>query len=99
MTASLACSLHARRKKIQADHHRCGRSLDSNLPITYDGIHVTTSGKSARIPLAVRKSRRQRARLQLRAPRCGPAAEEDCDTNNIVLMRHGAFSKHFGREA
>jgi len=27
----------------------------------------------------------------------GPAAEEHSDSNNIVLLRHGAFSKHFGR--
>jgi AraC family transcriptional regulator len=32
-----------------------------------------------------------------RASRCGPAAEENCDANNIVLMRNGAFCKHFGR--
>lgn len=31
------------------------------------------------------------------ASRSSPASEENCDTNNIVLMRHGAFSKHFGR--
>src|SRR5262245_4672316 len=34
-----------------------------------------------------------------RIPHSGPATEEHCDTNNIVLMRHGAFSKHFGRRA
>ena len=33
------------------------------------------------------------------ASRSGPAAEENCDANNIVLMRHGAFSKHFGRRS
>ena len=27
----------------------------------------------------------------------GPGAEEESDVNNIVLMRHGAFSRHFGR--
>ncbi len=27
----------------------------------------------------------------------GPGAEEESDANNIVLMRHGAFSRHFGR--
>jgi len=32
-----------------------------------------------------------------RRSRGGPAAEERSDTNNIVLMRHGAFCKHFGR--
>jgi AraC-like DNA-binding protein len=32
-----------------------------------------------------------------RACRHGPAAEEYSDRNNIVLMRHGAFCKHFGR--
>ena len=26
-----------------------------------------------------------------------PGAEEESDANNIVLMRHGAFSRHFGR--
>lgn len=31
------------------------------------------------------------------ACRGGPAAEEQSGTNNIVLMRHGAFSKHLGR--
>lgn len=31
-----------------------------------------------------------------RAHRGGPAAEEYSGSNNIVLMRHGAFSKHFG---
>jgi AraC-like DNA-binding protein len=29
--------------------------------------------------------------------RGGPSGEEESDTNNIVLMRHGAFSRHFGR--
>jgi AraC family transcriptional regulator len=33
------------------------------------------------------------------ASRSGPASEENCDTNNIVLIRHGAFSKHFGRRS
>jgi AraC-like DNA-binding protein len=28
--------------------------------------------------------------------RSGPGNEEESDVNNIVLMRHGAFSKHFG---
>lgn len=32
-----------------------------------------------------------------RSCRCGPAAEEHSDRNDIVLLRHGAFSKHFGR--
>jgi len=32
-----------------------------------------------------------------RACRGGPAAEEHSDRNDIVLLRHGAFSKHFGR--
>jgi AraC-like DNA-binding protein len=34
-----------------------------------------------------------------RASRCGPATEENCDVNNIVLMRNGAFCKHFGRRS
>jgi len=29
----------------------------------------------------------------------GPQAEEYCDSNNIVLMRHGVFCKHFGRSS
>lgn len=29
--------------------------------------------------------------------RGGPGAEEESPVNNIVLMRHGAFSRHFGR--
>ena len=29
--------------------------------------------------------------------RSGPGAEEVSDANNIVLMRHGAFARHFGR--
>ena len=29
--------------------------------------------------------------------RGGPGAEEVSDANNIVLMRHGAFARHFGR--
>lgn len=29
----------------------------------------------------------------------GPAGEEQSESNNIVLMRNGAFSKHFGRRA
>ena len=29
--------------------------------------------------------------------RGGPGAEEESDANNIVLMRHGAFSRHFGK--
>jgi AraC family transcriptional regulator len=32
-----------------------------------------------------------------RACRGGPAAEEQSDGNHIVLLRHGAFCKHFGR--
>jgi len=31
------------------------------------------------------------------AGREGPQAEELCGANNVVLMRRGAFSKHFGR--
>lgn len=34
-----------------------------------------------------------------RASRGGPAAEEHSDSNNVVLMRHGAFCKHFGRRS
>ena len=34
-----------------------------------------------------------------RAGRGGPAAEEHSDGNNIVLMRRGAFCKHFGRRS
>src|SRR5262244_1121363 len=29
----------------------------------------------------------------------GPADEEHSSVNNIVLMRHGAFCKHFGRRS
>ena len=29
--------------------------------------------------------------------RSGPGAEEESDANNIVLMRNGAFARHFGR--
>ena len=32
-----------------------------------------------------------------RACRSGPAAEEDSGSNDIVLMRRGAFCKHFAR--
>ncbi|MEP6788179.1 MAG: AraC family transcriptional regulator [Acidobacteriota bacterium] len=28
---------------------------------------------------------------------CGPSDEEQSEVNGIVLMRHGAFSKHFGK--
>ena len=31
--------------------------------------------------------------------RSGPGGEEVSDANNIVLMRHGAFARHFGRRA
>jgi AraC family transcriptional regulator len=34
-----------------------------------------------------------------RASRGGPAAEEYSDGNHVVLMRHGAFCKHFGRRS
>lgn len=34
-----------------------------------------------------------------RACRGGPAAEEHSGSNDIVLMRHGAFGKHFGRRS
>jgi AraC-like DNA-binding protein len=42
--------------------------------------------------------------LSVRDYRCrigrgGPAAEEYSGINNIVLMRHGAFCKHFGRRS
>jgi AraC family transcriptional regulator len=33
------------------------------------------------------------------ACRGGPAGEEQSESNNIVLMRNGAFSKHFGRRS
>lgn len=33
------------------------------------------------------------------ACRGGPAAEEQSDRNDIVLLRHGAFAKHFGRRS
>jgi AraC-like DNA-binding protein len=33
-----------------------------------------------------------------RACRGGPAAEEHSSSNDIVLLRHGAFCKHFGRQ-
>ena len=32
-------------------------------------------------------------------PQGGPGAEEQSPVNNIVLMRHGAFSRHFGRRS
>jgi AraC-like DNA-binding protein len=32
-----------------------------------------------------------------RAGRGGPGHEEESTTNNVVLMRHGVFSRHFGR--
>ncbi|MBL8114134.1 MAG: helix-turn-helix transcriptional regulator [Acidobacteria bacterium] len=31
------------------------------------------------------------------APSGSPAGEEESDRNNVLLMRHGTFSKHFGR--
>jgi len=34
-----------------------------------------------------------------RAGRGGPATEEYSATNNVVLMRHGAFCKHFGQKS
>ncbi len=34
-----------------------------------------------------------------RACRSGPTAEEQSDSNNLVLMRHGAFCRHFGRRS
>jgi AraC family transcriptional regulator len=36
---------------------------------------------------------------QCRACRGGPAAEEYSDSDDIVLLRHGAFGKHFGRRS
>jgi AraC-like DNA-binding protein len=36
---------------------------------------------------------------ECRAGRGGPAEEEHSDSNNIVLMRHGTFCKHFGRRS
>lgn len=42
---------------------------------------------------AILKVRDYRCRLD----RGGPAAEEHSASNGIVLMRHGAFCKHFGR--
>lgn len=32
-------------------------------------------------------------------PHSGPQVEEYCDSNNIVLMRHGVFCKHLGRRS
>jgi hypothetical protein len=29
----------------------------------------------------------------------GPGGEEQADANQIVLMRHGAFTKHFGKRS
>jgi AraC-like DNA-binding protein len=34
-----------------------------------------------------------------RTGHCGPLAEEHSFSNNIVLLRHGAFCKHFGRRS
>jgi AraC-like DNA-binding protein len=34
-----------------------------------------------------------------RASHCGPAAQEHSFSNDIVLLRHGAFCKHFGRHS
>jgi AraC family transcriptional regulator len=34
-----------------------------------------------------------------RISRGGPGADEHSDNNTIVLMRHGAFAKHFGRRS
>lgn len=34
-----------------------------------------------------------------RACRDGPAGEEHADSNDVVLMRHGAFCRHFGRRS
>jgi AraC-like DNA-binding protein len=34
-----------------------------------------------------------------RADRSGPAAEEHSPSNDIVLLRHGAFCRHFGRRS
>lgn len=36
---------------------------------------------------------------QCHACRGGPTAEEHSSNNNIVLLRHGAFCKHFGRRS
>jgi AraC family transcriptional regulator len=36
---------------------------------------------------------------QCRACRGGPAGEEHSGSNHVVLMRHGAFCKHFGRRS
>lgn len=36
---------------------------------------------------------------QCRIGQCGPAVEEQSDGDQIVLMRHGTFRKHFGRRS
>ena len=77
-----------------------GGPLDSGPRITYGGVHVAHRPES---PLTFRSlydspivSVRDYC---CRACRGGPAAEEHSGSNNIVLMRHGVFCKHFGRRS
>src|SRR5689334_1204810 len=74
-----------------------GRSLDQSPRITYDGL-MSQRVENLLVFRSLYDSPIVSVRdYSCRASRSGPAGEENCDTNNIVLMRHGAFSKHFGR--
>jgi AraC family transcriptional regulator len=58
-------------------------SYDTENRLTYRPLH-----ESALVTVS---------EYRCRACRGGPEAEEYSEVNNIVLMRHGAFRKHFGR--
>jgi AraC family transcriptional regulator len=72
-------------------------AFDSPASRTYDG----EMSREAEPPIGFRTlygSRLVSVRAYIcRACRGGPAAEESSDSNQIVLMRSGAFCKHFGR--
>jgi AraC family transcriptional regulator len=71
--------------------------VDSSPPIAYDG-HMPRSAEEIIRFRPLYESQVVTLRdYRCLAARGGPEAEEYSDANKIVLMRHGAFCKHFGR--
>lgn len=71
------------------------------LPAVWASCTLVHMARHPEVPVSFRSLYRSPL-VHVRDYRChaergGPAADEHSDANNIVLMRHGAFCKHFGR--
>jgi AraC family transcriptional regulator len=71
--------------------------VDSSLPIAYDGIMPRSAEEIIHFRRLYQSQVVTLRDYRCLAPRGGPDADEYSDANKIVLMRHGAFCKHFGR--